>query len=656
MGKNINLSHLIGKTIGRKDILGHYRIIKLLDDTTKTLGYKAKHIALGRDDFLKVLRLELIKNEERVNQILEEAQTMVQIGRLDNLPIVYSMEKEEDYIFIAIELLKNKEGNLQTVVNSIKNKSREKLSLEEIVNIMDGATKGVDNLHTIAGINHGDIKLKNILRTLDGTTYIIDVGGRITENEEYSGDIPALGNSFLELFSVCKEKIPKDLEKMVERSTDTYESIEDFKSDFEDYKFWNSKIKPLIIGPSISRRKFLKTAGSAIALAGLGSLGYLGNKYVNSMDYIVNEIRKVDATDYKNIDPLFKELKFRIFDQKIRGLVEDEKIPRGESPFGTIENGSWYTSETRNFANGFWRGILWEGYEKTEDEQFKDWALERTNEIQLSPEDTKHNIAVRFFYSHAKAYDIIEDEQYKDNALNALEIFVERFDEKTGFIAPISEQPYRSEAGTMMDIVPFLLWGYKVTGNDNYLKIAKNHTMKVANFHIRKDGSVRKTAILDPRTHKVIEEQNSKGISPESTLSRAQSQMLFGLVESFKFTKDPLILDAAKKVANYFLDEKNLPADYVPYFDFQAPKKPETSRDSSAAAILLPSLLGLSKLTNDKIYPDMYRKIKKSLILNYLSTDLENYCGILKSACSNWQGKTYTNSSLIYGDYHFLTS
>lgn len=54
------------------------------------------------------------------------------------------------------------------------------------------------------------------------------------------------------------------------------------------------------------------------------------------------------------------------------------------------------------------------------------------------------------------------------------------------------------------------------------------------------------------------------------------------------------LLDAAKRVAVYYLT--NMRSDYVPYWDFDAPNIPNTSRDSSAAAITLSALVQLSEL------------------------------------------------------------
>jgi len=371
------------------------------------------------------------------------------------------------------------------------------------------------------------------------------------------------------------------------------------------------------------------------------------------MDYIVDEIAKVKASDYKNIEPLFDELAVRILNNKV--LLWEDIVPQGEFAFATDE-GKWHTSSYVNADNGYLAGVFWEGYKRTRNERFKEIAKKRTFDIQFSSKDKKHTTAVRFFYSHAQKHKFTGEERSKENALQALDIFVERFKENDRFIAPISGMPNLSEAGTMMDIVPYLLWGYNATGNETYIDIAKSHTLFVAKSHIRKNHSVRKTVIVNPSTYEVVRELNSKGVNDNSTHSRAQAQMILGLALSSQSLQDPIILQYAEQVADYYIDEIGKIQDYIHYYDFEASSS--SPKDSSAATISLPGLQILYALTGKEKYRKAEFNTKRSLSLNYLSKDTrkKGYQGLIREGCYDYPHRHYINNSLIGGDYHFIAS
>jgi len=101
-------------------------------------------------------------------------------------------------------------------------------------------------------------------------------------------------------------------------------------------------------------------------------------------------------------------------------------------------------------------------------------------------------------------------------------------------------------------------------------------------------------------------------------------------------------------LARYFI--KNLPEDYVPYWDFNDPKK--EIRDSSAAAIASSGLWDLSELSGKKEFREVAINILNSLCNDYLSGKNED--GILKHGCYHKPENIGVNESLIWGDYYFV--
>lgn len=66
----------------------------------------------------------------------------------------------------------------------------------------------------------------------------------------------------------------------------------------------------------------------------------------------------------------------------------------------------------------------------------------------------------------------------------------------------------------------------------------------------------------------------------------------------YRETGNVAFLDVAQKATDTYL--QRLPADYIPYWDFDAPGIPEEPRDASAAAVVASGLLELSSYIKDK--------------------------------------------------------
>lgn len=74
--------------------------------------------------------------------------------------------------------------------------------------------------------------------------------------------------------------------------------------------------------------------------------------------------------------------------------------------------------------------------------------------------------------------------------------------------------------------------------------------------------------------------------------ARGQAWGIYGYTTVYRETKDVRYLDFVQKVADVYL--RNLPEDYVPYWDFNDPAIPDAPRDASAAAVVASALLELS--------------------------------------------------------------
>ena len=100
----------------------------------------------------------------------------------------------------------------------------------------------------------------------------------------------------------------------------------------------------------------------------------------------------------------------------------------------------------------------------------------------------------------------------------------------------------------------------------------------------------------------------------------------------YRFTKQQNYLDAAHKIARFIIDHRPAENDYIPYWDYDAPKIPNEPRDASAAAITASALLELSGYGDKKqccsyifnsplnsdlcYYPLYHTNLEKSTLVN----------------------------------------
>src|SRR5690606_622044 len=113
--------------------------------------------------------------------------------------------------------------------------------------------------------------------------------------------------------------------------------------------------------------------------------------------------------------------------------------------------------------------------------------------------------------------------------------------------------------------------------------------------------------------------------SDDSAWARGQAWAIYGYTMCYRETKNPKYLLQAQNIAKFLFNNKNMPVDLVPYWDFDAPNIPDEPRDASAAAVIASALFELStytKTNND--YLSKARQILNSLSTNYTSPIGEN--------------------------------
>jgi unsaturated chondroitin disaccharide hydrolase len=185
--------------------------------------------------------------------------------------------------------------------------------------------------------------------------------------------------------------------------------------------------------------------------------------------------------------------------------------------------------------------------------------------------------------------------------------------------------------------------------------MAVDHALTTMHNHVRADGSTYQVVTFNSNDGSVIGRTTLQGYRNDSTWARGQAWALHGFTQAYAYTKDSRFLSTARRTADYFIG--HLPADGVPYYDFQAPAA-DRPKDSSAAAIAASGLLWLAQLETDgsraRTYLDAAENMLTSLSAPpYLSRGTPDAASILLHGTAEHQGGN-TDTGLVYGDYYFI--
>ena len=133
---------------------------------------------------------------------------------------------------------------------------------------------------------------------------------------------------------------------------------------------------------------------------------------------------------------------------------------------------------------------------------------------------------------------------------------------------------------------------------------------------------------------------------------------MYGYTATYRATKDKKYLDQANKIARFLLNHPNLPADKIPYWDFNAPNIPGALRDASAAAIIAAALLELKDYVDQKDAKKYFANaeliIKNLSGPEYKAMVRTNGGFLLKHSVGHFPQKSEVDVPLTYGDYYFV--
>ncbi|WP_194543219.1 glycoside hydrolase family 88 protein [Paenibacillus sp. JZ16] len=353
---------------------------------------------------------------------------------------------------------------------------------------------------------------------------------------------------------------------------------------------------------------------------------------------------------------------------------------QGKVPHAT-KNGIYDSTRIDWWTSGFWPGMLWIMYEMTKQPQYKEWAWEWDIQLEhalIGDSNFHHDVGFQFLPTAVIKYKLTGDVDARRRGLLAATLLAGRYNPVGRFIRAWNQvKPtswnHGNEGWSIIDStmnLSLLFWASEESGDPRFAHIARAQANTVAEFFIRSDGSVRHICRFDPLTGEFIEALGGQGYGPESAWSRGAAWALHGMANTYRYTRDIQYLEAAKRVAHFFI--ASLEEDSIPRWDFRTERKemepsaheeteasPKTTepRDTSAASCAASGLLELADLvpiTESSLYRESALRIINSLTAHYAEWDDPAYEGILKEATGHLPAGQNINVSLIYGDYYYV--
>ncbi|SEA16927.1 Glycosyl Hydrolase Family 88 [Arachidicoccus rhizosphaerae] len=334
-----------------------------------------------------------------------------------------------------------------------------------------------------------------------------------------------------------------------------------------------------------------------------------------------------------------------------------DKMPQTFNPKtgkSTFSNMEWWCS-------GFYPGTLWLIYEQTGDKSIKAEAEKKLEELApMKHYKGNHDLGFMINCSFGNGFRITRDPAYAltlDTAAATLALryrphvhAIQSWDKSKNFTCPVI-------IDNMMNL-ELLCWVSAHTGDTSFLHIAREHANTTIKNHFRPDYSSYHVIDYDPNTGAVLAKRTWQGANDSSSWARGQAWGLYGYTMMYRFTKDKAYLNQAEHIAHYILTNPSIPADMIPYWDYDAPGIPDAPRDASAAAITASGLLELSHFTKGKTRKTYVTAAKKMLVS--LSSDKyraklgENGDFILMHSTGAKPFNSEVDSPLSYADYYYL--
>lgn len=331
----------------------------------------------------------------------------------------------------------------------------------------------------------------------------------------------------------------------------------------------------------------------------------------------------------------------------------------------TFEDGQVKTARYSHWVSGFFPGLLWMLSEDRSDPRLRPFAEMYTDRVEPAKHmRSTHDLGFMLYCSFGQGYRLTGNEHYLDVIREGTENLLTRWNERLGVMKSwntTERWQFPVIIDNMMNL-EMLCFMTQKTGDPRFQRIAERHAQTTIRNHFRPDFSTYHVVSYDTLTAQPHAKNTAQGYADESSWARGQAWGLYGFTMMYRETQNPLYLNQARGIARFLLRHPNLPADGVPYWDYDAPKTgpdgTECKRDASAAAIMASALIELSQLDHGKMSRKWLKLAEKQLRTlsspQYLADEGEQGGFVLRHGVGHLPGGSEIDVPLTYADYYYV--
>ena len=440
------------------------------------------------------------------------------------------------------------------------------------------------------------------------------------------------------------------------------------------------------------------------------------NRIISTLFVLCSLLTAYTVSAQKNHGFQPKPALVRLIDGNLRQAANQYKVLMSKVPADRLPK-TYYANtdkfETSNsgwWTSGFYPGTLLYLYEYTKDTSLLREALARLTLLEKEQYNKgTHDLGFMMYCSYGNAERLAErgilpasqgqsrnssvpgppPSTYTDILLNSARSLATRFNPKVGCIRSWDSPPWKYPViiDNMMNL-ELLFWATHVSGDSSFYKIAVTHANTTMRNHYRPDYSSFHVVDYDTATGDVLARKTAQGYADSSAWARGQAWGLYGFTVMYRCTHDPKYLDQAEHIAQFILSNPNLPADKIPYWDYNAPdiphalpkqttglpaegpssaplraggtfqQTPGPPKDASAAAVMASALIELSHYAGPEKgrgYLDVAEQILVSLSSgNYHAVVGSNGGFLLRHSVGHLPARSEVDVPLTYADYYFV--
>ena len=302
-------------------------------------------------------------------------------------------------------------------------------------------------------------------------------------------------------------------------------------------------------------------------------------------------------------------------------------------------------------------------YDLTNDKKWIDLGVKYTEALDsVKYLKWHHDVGFMIDCSFGNALRVTGNEKYKDVIVEAAKSLSTRFRPAAGVIQSWDEnRGWQGERGWSCPVIidnmmnlELLFKATEFSKDSTYYNIAVSHADQTMKNHFRDNWSCYHVVDYDKEKGGVRSKETAQGYADESSWARGQAWAIYGYTVCYRYTKDKKYLDMVDNIYKFIFNNKNLPKDLIPYWDFDAPNIPNEPRDASAAAVIASALYEASEYDRPE-YKETADKIVKSLSSpSYRALVGTNGNFLLMHSVGSIPHNAEIDVPLNYADYYFL--